>query len=86
MAKPANRAKKMLQIDNLAHEGYRRAGMAFAKGINLVAAAQFNAAELALLNADPRLCVSEPSNKATQASQPQGAVASDAVADVSENG
>lgn len=82
MAKPANRTKKMLQIDNLAHEGYRRAGVAFAKGINLLPATQFNAAELALLNADPRLCVSKASDKALQASQSQGTVASDVVADV----
>ena len=86
MAKPANRPKQMLQIDNLAHEGYRRAGMAFAKGINVVAAAQFNAAELAQLKADPRLCVAKATDKALQASQSQGAVDSDPVADLSDNG
>lgn len=46
---------KTVRIINHAHDGYRRAGVAFDKGINLVAARAFTADQLAALQADPRL-------------------------------
>lgn len=50
-------SKPFLRITNNAREGYRRAGVVFAKGANEMAAAAFNADQLATLEADPHLTV-----------------------------
>ncbi|RZQ00671.1 HI1506-related protein [Vibrio vulnificus] len=46
--------QKILVI-SAAHDGYRRAGMAFKNGENLLPASQFTEAQLAQIQADPHL-------------------------------
>ena len=53
MANPADR----IFIINRAHEGYRRAGVAFQKGVNELSAGLFTADQLAAIEADPRLSI-----------------------------
>lgn len=54
-----------LVVINRAHEGYRRAGLAFTKGQNVFSENELTAAQLQAINADPRLAVSVEAN-ATQ--------------------
>lgn len=49
---------KKLVIKSVAHDGYRRAGMAFNTGENILAAGTVTCSQLAMLEADPRLAVS----------------------------
>ncbi|WP_034832849.1 HI1506-related protein [Endozoicomonas numazuensis] len=63
-----------LFITNKAREGYRRAGMAFAKGDNAVSANLFTEDQLAALQADPRLVVKAAPNAAAETSETQGPV------------
>ena len=44
-----------LTITNTAHEGYRRAGVAFVKGANELDASDFSETQLAQIEQDPRL-------------------------------
>ena len=46
-----------ISINNKAHDGYRRAGVAFAKGVTVFKAGHFNKDQLAMLEKDPRLAV-----------------------------
>ena len=48
-----------LYIDNHAHEGYRRAGVAFKKGVNALSVNNFSDDQLACIAADPHLSVAE---------------------------
>ena len=50
-------SKITLRITNKAREGYRRAGVAFAKGLNDVDASAFNEDQLATIEADPHLSI-----------------------------
>ncbi|MGF1680221.1 HI1506-related protein [Photobacterium minamisatsumaniensis] len=47
-----------LVVKSVAHDGYRRAGMAFSTGENILAAGTVTCSQLAMLEADPRLAVS----------------------------
>ncbi|MDX1301191.1 HI1506-related protein [Photobacterium sp.] len=49
---------KKLVVKSVAHDGYRRAGMAFSAGENILAAGTVTCSQLAMLEADPRLAVS----------------------------
>ena len=65
-----------IAVNNRAHDGYRRAGVAFAKGVNLFEAGYFNKDQLAMLEDDPRLQVGAAEE--TQVAAPaetEGAVA-----------
>ncbi|EJG1803528.1 HI1506-related protein [Vibrio parahaemolyticus] len=46
---------KNILVISAAHDGYRRAGMAFKNGENLLPASQFTEAQLAQIQADPHL-------------------------------
>ncbi|MCS0161632.1 HI1506-related protein [Vibrio alginolyticus] len=46
---------KNIIVISAAHDGYRRAGMAFKNGENLLPASQFTEAQLAQIQADPHL-------------------------------
>ena len=65
-----------LRITNKAREGYRRAGVPFAKGINDVAASAFTKDQLAAIEADPRLQLEVlDDTAATETGETQGPVA-----------
>lgn len=71
-----------LRITNKAHDGYRRAGVVFDKGINDVAASAFNKDQLAAIEADPRLSITVPDEVTpAETSAPEGAVDHDGVDD-----
>lgn len=53
-------SQKTIVIHCSAHNGYRRAGIAFAKGKNEFAATEFTDAQLQAINADPRLVIEDP--------------------------
>lgn len=61
-----------LVIKSLAHDGYRRAGMAFKPGENTVPAGSVTAAQLAMLEADPRLAVLGEPGEVAQTSAADG--------------
>ncbi len=46
-----------LLVKNFAHAGYRRAGVAFKKGVNHLCSTDFTDSQLAMLDKDPRLSV-----------------------------
>lgn len=61
-----------LVIKSLAHDGYRRAGMAFKPGENTVPAGSVTAAQLAMLEADPRLAILGEPGEVAQTSAADG--------------
>lgn len=63
-----------LRVINRAHEGYRRAGIALAKGDNALDASALSAAQLQALCADPRLVV-QHGDSANAATAPAANVA-----------
>ncbi|MDO6542815.1 HI1506-related protein [Photobacterium sanguinicancri] len=67
MAQQTVIAKKLV-VQSLAHGGYRRAGMAFNTGENVLEPNTITCSQLAMLEADPRLAVS-----CAEASSPDGA-------------
>ncbi|MGF1727208.1 HI1506-related protein [Photobacterium nomapromontoriensis] len=52
-----NLITQALIVKSLAHNGYRRAGLAFNAGENTLAADTITPAQLAMLEADPRLAL-----------------------------
>ncbi|KLV09576.1 hypothetical protein ABT56_00355 [Photobacterium aquae] len=52
-----NLITQALIVKSLAHNGYRRAGLAFKAGENTLAAGTITHAQLAMLEADPRLAL-----------------------------
>ncbi|UTV30165.1 HI1506-related protein [Photobacterium atrarenae] len=62
-----------LVVQSLAHDGYRRAGMAFKPGENIIPENSITCSQLAMLQADPRLAVLGTDGAVTQADPADGA-------------
>ncbi|QUN06434.1 Rho termination factor N-terminal domain-containing protein [Shewanella yunxiaonensis] len=60
-------------VKNIAHDGYRRAGLSFKKGDNEFTDTQISEAQMAHIKKDPRLSVSVEA-VASQTDNPQGTV------------
>lgn len=57
-------------IKCLAHDGYRRAGLAFKTGINTLQAGTVTRSQLAMLEADPCLALCQQENQAAETDTP----------------